>query len=170
MILFIYLFYWWKTEQRNYLWQVQMASGDERNLERVWVIFTSLIFLRFFHKSELSPSLCGLRTDPWKTQWSPRIWPLLLCTFLSVFYYKPESSESSMKVVLSKTGAANRPTEVEKDRHSGLWNLSSPLSELCMSLEKQTLYSLDVAVKVTRRPCTVGKTVRQCGVLTVTCA
>lgn len=136
MILFIYLFYWWKTEQRNYLWQVQMASGDERNLERVWVIFTSLIFLRFFHKSELSPSLCGLRTDPWKTQWSPRIWPLLLCTFLSVFYYKPESSESSMKVVLSKTNNTNpNPNPV-------LWNLSSPLSELCMSLEKQTLYSL----------------------------
>lgn len=140
---FFFFFNWWKTEQRNNLWQVQMASGDERNLERVWVKFTSLIILRFFHKSELSPSLCGLRTDPWKTQWSPRIWPLLLCTLLSFFYYKPESSESSMKVVLSKTGAANRPTEeVEKDRHSGLWNLSSPLSELCMSLEKQTLYSL----------------------------
>lgn len=102
------------------------------------------LFLRFLHKSELSPPPCGPRTEPGKTQQSLWIWPLLLCcTFLSVFPYKLESSESSLKVVLSKAGAANRPTEeVEKDRHSRLWNLSPSLSELCMSPENKALYSL----------------------------
>lgn len=54
-----------------------------------------------------------------------------------------QSSESSLKVVLSKAGAANRPTEeVEKDGHSGVWNLTPSLSELCMSPENRALYSL----------------------------
>lgn len=54
-----------------------------------------------------------------------------------------ESSQSSLKVVLSKAGAANRPTEeVQKDGHSGVWNLNPSLSELCMSPENKALYSL----------------------------
>lgn len=109
--------------------------------QRVMVKLLKVLSFKIL-KSELSPPPRGPRTD---AEISLNVTsPPLLCSPKLRFLTSAKPSESSVNVVLSKPGAANKPTEeLEKDRNSGLWNLKLPLSELCMTpVNKGPFYSL----------------------------
>lgn len=118
------------------------------DFKETWLNSHRIYLLRFWHRRELSRPPCGPRTETWKTLQSLWIWPPPLShspkpPFLIFFFTSSSLQGPVWKLCYQRLGPANRTTEeVEKYRHSGLWNLNPSLSELCMSPENKALYSL----------------------------